>query len=540
MPTSVFQDVVDQLDLENAVATGSKSNDLLPPRYEDQVGGELGLRFSESLRSKLERGRYDPLPAEFVRVPKGNNTTRPAALLTLEDRVVYAALVATLRPRIETHLLGPDIVYWPRGQPSRKRWPEFDNAPQSTGAAYVATGDVGTFYDSIDHEQLRDSLILATGRRSLVDALIEFLARVMSRNRGIPQGPEASDPIATAFLSPVDRAMAREYVHYFRHGDDFRIATFDYATGRRSLYDLETHLRAQELALSSPKTRVYTIPVYAAPRTRTKRTLQKTRDLLYEGRVQELTEDEAALASLIEESGELQLGWEFFYHGNIETWELIQALEEHIQPSDADVAERVFREAVARHPRADRSDALSREEFHSRVTSSLVRLAAAKSPNVIDLLSDLLLGYPDKTKFIVSYLMSLPSDYAQECLAIAFGLLDDDGFHTEWEISWLLHVALRHGHQLSEDQATTLERIARDETAWPTCRTGALKVLSRTGRIERHLVQRLLNLYSNCHQPDLVAAVYFAKDTQPWADPFLDTLTDDPVNRVVVRHLSTG
>ena len=538
MPANVFQEIVDLLDLEASVVVGSKSSDLLPRRYEDRVGGQLGLRFSERLRSKLERGRYDPVPAEFVRVPKRNNTTRPAALLTLEDRVVYAALVEALRLRIEAQLLNSEIVYWPRGELSAKRWADFDNAPQTTDAAYVACADVGNFYDSIDHEELRDSLIHATGRRQLVNALIEFLARVMSRDRGIPQGPDASDAIATAFLSSVDRAMAREYVHYSRHGDDFRIATPDYATARRTLFDLETHLRARQLSLSSPKALVYTMQVYEARRIRTKEILQDTRRLLYEGRVQRLEEDETALASLIEESGEAQLGWDFFYHGNMETWELIEALEEHIKPSDAEVAERVFREAIDRQPSSNGRNVLSREEFHSRVTSCLVRLAAAKSPDIIDLLPGFLTSYPDKTKFVVSYLMSLPDDYAQECLEIAFGVIEDDGFHTEWEISWLLGVILRHAHQVSEDHVRILDAIATDETAWPTCRTSALKVLGRRGRLERQLVQHMLNVYSNCHQPDLVAAVYFARETQPWADPFLDTLSDDPVNRVVVRQLS--
>jgi hypothetical protein len=101
-----FQQIVDALDLDSAVRRGSERNDLLPPRMEDGVLGEVGKRFSESLRTKLERGRYDPTPAEWVFVPKPGTTTRPAALLTLADRVVYDAVVELLRPRIDTALLG--------------------------------------------------------------------------------------------------------------------------------------------------------------------------------------------------------------------------------------------------------------------------------------------------------------------------------------------------------------------------------------------------------------------------------------------------
>ena len=82
-----FQRVIDQLNLEAAVRRGTVRNDLLPPRYEDLVTGEVGKRFSDGLQNRLERGRYDPTPASYVLVPKPGNTTRPAALLTLPDRV---------------------------------------------------------------------------------------------------------------------------------------------------------------------------------------------------------------------------------------------------------------------------------------------------------------------------------------------------------------------------------------------------------------------------------------------------------------------
>ncbi len=83
---------------------------MLPPRHEDGVVGELGKRFSEGLRGRLERGRYDPSPAVFIYVPKPGNTTRPGALLTLADRIIYDALINELRLRIDAALLGSDVV----------------------------------------------------------------------------------------------------------------------------------------------------------------------------------------------------------------------------------------------------------------------------------------------------------------------------------------------------------------------------------------------------------------------------------------------
>ncbi len=110
---NVFEDVVDALDLEAATRRGSERN-----------------------------GRYDPVPAVFIYVPKPGNTTRPAALLTLADRVIYDALVHELRPRIDAALLGPDVVFWPRGVPTDKRWSGFEAAPLASNPAYVARADI--------------------------------------------------------------------------------------------------------------------------------------------------------------------------------------------------------------------------------------------------------------------------------------------------------------------------------------------------------------------------------------------------------------
>lgn len=40
-----YQSIVDTLDLRAAITEASESNDLIPPRPEDKVGGELGTRF---------------------------------------------------------------------------------------------------------------------------------------------------------------------------------------------------------------------------------------------------------------------------------------------------------------------------------------------------------------------------------------------------------------------------------------------------------------------------------------------------------------
>lgn len=223
-PTTPFQPVVDRIDLKTALTRGAESNDLLPPRPEDDVGGEVGNRFIEALRRGMERGSYDPAPAYFVQVPKSSHATRPAALLNLADRVVYEALVAAMRPRLEAALLGEGILFWPRGVQSDKAWRAFESAPLAGSDAYVIIADVSAFYESIDHERLVERLIQMTGRRQEAEALLELLKRAMGSQRGLPQGLAPSDPLATAYIAQVDFAMIRDGYRYYRHGDDIRVA----------------------------------------------------------------------------------------------------------------------------------------------------------------------------------------------------------------------------------------------------------------------------------------------------------------------------
>lgn len=531
---NVFQDVVDGLDLEAATRRGSERNDLLPPRHEDSVAGELGKRFSEGLRTRLERGRYDPVPAVFIYVPKPGNTTRPAALLTLADRVIYDALVDELRRRIDAALLGPDVVFWPRGVRADKRWGDFENAPLARGLAYVARADITGFYECIDHEVLRDTLMDITGRRSVVNALIEFLGRVMGAARGIPQGLSASDPLSTAYLVPLDASMARECLDYYRHGDDIRISAQSLGEARRALYVFELELRRRGLLANNPKLIILPATSYSAALEEGTRTTEETKKALLETRISEL-EDSDKVQEVLDEAGRDDLGWAFFYAGSISFEDLVKELADHLTPSDTEVAENVFLETITSTSRA-----LSPEAFHQRVSSSLVRLAAGKSAAAISHASSLIARYPEKTEIVAGYLAALDDAHGPRIVSGITKSLTDGRFHTDWEKAWLLGVLARFAGALQSHDLDLARRIATDEDETTLCRVAALKLLALRGESDHLLVRRLWNLAPVAFHPDLVAAAYYARNTQPWCNAFIAGATDDPINAVVLRHLETA
>jgi hypothetical protein len=71
------------IDLREAVVPASEPNDLIPPRPDDNVGGNAGKRFVRSLERSIRRAEYSPSMAITVRVPKPGVSTRPAAVMSL-------------------------------------------------------------------------------------------------------------------------------------------------------------------------------------------------------------------------------------------------------------------------------------------------------------------------------------------------------------------------------------------------------------------------------------------------------------------------
>ena len=307
-----YQRIAEKLNIREAVTEASKRNDLIPPRPEDKVSGELGKRFSEHLIRELERGDYDPMPAFSVAVPKSRLITRPAALLSFTDRVVYEAIVKVLRSRIERFLLGKYIVFWPRGCPSAKRGLDFENSVIKPEFGYIVRSDIVGFYESIDHERLADAVVNATGYRDIAEALMHFLERVMESRRGLPQGLTPSDTLATVYLAELDFAMVRNNFRYFRHGDDVRIAVENYDRACLAVRCLEAELRKLGLLLHNEKTRALHQTTYTDTVSSYQRRFKDAQNQLIDAEVQSLVKDKHALQKAMIDSGMEPLAWDFF------------------------------------------------------------------------------------------------------------------------------------------------------------------------------------------------------------------------------------
>jgi len=528
-----FADLINR----DAVRRSALPNDLLPPRPEDRVAGELELRFAEELSAKLNSGNYEPTQCLTINVPKNLRTTRPAALLTLADRVVFESLVNELRPRINNKLLGEGVVFWPRAITIKKRWRDFEIAPLN-GSAFVTRADIASFYETVDHGHLKSQLISLTGLREVAETLEAFLGRVMGCCRGLPQGLEPSDALATAILDRVDRAMTMTGISYFRHGDDIRMASQCPHKSRAALYELEQSLRSVGLTMNGTKSFTMRSESYQAKLSETDVLMASTKEKLLHKKISQLAENENELSVLLTETGNEELGWQFLYHGNIGFSEVIESLMGHITPGEVRVAEEVF--ASTANELDSTESILHAETIYHRLTSSLVKLAAGKSPAAIPYMVPLLSASPELTKYFVHYIGALDVNDCSSAIAGLEKMFTPDRFHTPWEAAWYLRLFVQKAEHLPAWAVEFAEEAVMDEMASPVCRAEAAKLLGKLDKLSRENALRLWNILSPCVHPDLAEAVYFAADKNPWATTFLESVSTDPILAVVIRHLKSA
>ena len=531
-----YHQVATTLDFNKAIVAASAHNDLLPPRPEDKVGGELGKRFSSYLVQQLETGHYDPAPAHFIPVPKSQLATRPAALVSFQDRVVYEAIVAALMPRIASSLLGKSIVFWPRADRAQdKRWSHFERSVLTHNSKYVVSCDIAGFYESIDHGQLAGAITTATGYRDMADALVHWLGRVMGESRGLPQGLLASDTLATVYVAGLDRAMIRRGFWYSRHGDDVRIAADSYEHGCWAARCVESELRKRGLLLNATKTRVFRRTTYKESLLRHQREWEKTKREFIEETVSGLRDDEQALGEALDRFELEETGWALFYHGIIDVEEAITKLRAKMTSEDGIVAGKLFERIIERRPNGGNGSVgrLEREVFHWRLKGVLFALEAAESDAALTSAGELIREYPDKTEMLCKYVMKLQGNEEQIAKEMESAL---GRYAMEWGLAWMVRVLGRVPEYLSSDLVERLTDMVDNPRGRWMGAVEAAKCLAARGELGRELVVGLWDTCPAVFRVDLAVAAVRMEEVAEWAKAFVESVRDDRVREVVIQH----
>lgn len=223
--------------------------------------------FFRLLSEQLET-TYEATAADYYFGPKNGFGLRPMAVLALADAITYQAILnpavfgKTINARLRNGTVFANRIA-SRGRrffhPYKKQWKGFVHAQRRAykdGYTYRIELDVQNYYQTIDHGVLRHILqshfeIPDGDEMELLFNLLEKWSEqrldddTQTLHRGLPQGYEASDLLANAYLSPIDEFVADKFgasVRFFRYNDDMVLMLKSQQAVNRVIADVSAEL----------------------------------------------------------------------------------------------------------------------------------------------------------------------------------------------------------------------------------------------------------------------------------------------------------
>jgi len=248
-------------------------------------------------------------------------------------------------------------------------------------------------------------------------------------------------------------------------------------------------------------------------------------------------EEGDALEQFLNDKGvDEEILWGIFYHGTIDVEDVAEIIRPLIEPGKEEVAAATFKSTLDRAPGSG-PNALLRETFHGRLTSSLTILTTLKSPAALEHAANLLVRYPDKTQSVANYLAALCATEPERVIATIEDVLGKELFLLGWQVTWLLRTLQCGSDHVSDETLEWATGIAEGESNDWLARVEAAKVLSKRDRLPEDLLRRMWELSPQVHRSDLVEALHTLAPRATWAAEFLEVIDDDPVVRVVLHRL---
>jgi group II intron reverse transcriptase/maturase len=225
---------------------------------------EYGVtRLLGELAAELKEGRYRPLPARRVFIPKpGISEQRPLSIPAVRDRVVQAACKIVLEPVFEADFLPCSFGFRPRRSAHDALQVLIDESGR--GRRWVVETDIASCFESIPHhdlmqaveERVCDQAVLTLIRAMLRAGVMEG-GSLRRRAAGTPQGGVISPLLCNAYLHRLDRAWrAGEHGVLVRYADDAVVMCATREQAEAALARLTALLAGLGLEPKAAKTRI--------------------------------------------------------------------------------------------------------------------------------------------------------------------------------------------------------------------------------------------------------------------------------------------
>lgn len=234
--------------------------------YERDLEGNL-----ESLLSRFKSGSYRAPPVRRVHIPKGDGRTRPIGIPTLEDKILQRAVVMLLEPIYEHDFMDCSFGFRP-GKSAHMALEALWQALMDIGGGWVLEVDIRSFFDSVEHAQLRNILdgrvrdgVVRRAIDKWLKAGVMENGAVTHSDLGTPQGGVISPLLANVYLHHVLDEWFAEQVRprlrgkavLIRYADDFVITFEREDDARRVEAVLAKRFAKYGLTLHPEKTRLF-------------------------------------------------------------------------------------------------------------------------------------------------------------------------------------------------------------------------------------------------------------------------------------------
>jgi group II intron reverse transcriptase/maturase len=225
---------------------------------------EYGVaKLLDELAADLKAGRWRPLPARRVFIPKpGRAERRPLSIPTVRDRVVQAAVKIVIEPIFEADMLECSFGFRPGRSAHDALQVVVDESWR--GRRWVAESDIANCFEAIPHEALMSAI-----EERIVDRHVLKLLRAMLRAgvledgsvkrsaTGTPQGGVISPVLCNIYLHRLDRQWARRGTGVLiRYADDQLVMCKTKQEADDALVALSSILGKLGLELKHAKTRI--------------------------------------------------------------------------------------------------------------------------------------------------------------------------------------------------------------------------------------------------------------------------------------------
>ena len=210
---------------------------------------EYGVsRLLDELADELRQGRYRPVPARRVFIPKpGSNEQRPLSIPAVRDRIVQAAVKIVVEPIFEADFAACSFGFRPKRGAHDALQVVIDEAGR--GRRWVVETDIASCFEAIPHDRLMQAV-----QERVVDQPVLKLLRIIQR---CSLGGVISPMLCNVYLHRLDRQWdTRAHGVLVRYADDLLAMCATRQQAEAALARLRELLAELGLAPKEAKTRI--------------------------------------------------------------------------------------------------------------------------------------------------------------------------------------------------------------------------------------------------------------------------------------------